>query len=132
MKKHGHLNRDVSRILACMGHTDSIVIADCGLPIAGGTECIDLSLTLGEPALVRVLDSVLADFRAERAIFASEARERNAAIMNRASVLAGEGVHVEFVMHDRLKELSRQARAVIRTGEATPFANVILYSGVIF
>ena len=132
MKKHGHLNRDVSRILACMGHTDSIVIADCGLPIAGGTECIDLSLTLGEPAFVRVLDSVLADFRAERAIFASEAREGNAAIMNRAAVLAGEGVHVEFVMHDRLKELSRQARAVIRTGEATPFANVILYSGVIF
>lgn len=39
---------------------------------------------------------------------------------------------VDFVMHDRLKELSHQARGVIRTGEATPFANVILYSGVIF
>jgi D-ribose pyranase len=36
------------------------------------------------------------------------------------------------VTHAQLKELSRNARAVIRTGEATPYANVILYSGVIF
>jgi D-ribose pyranase len=132
MKRHGHLNREVSRILARMGHADSIVIADCGLPIPPGVECIDLSLSLGEPAFLRVLDSVLADFRAERALFASEAREQNAAVMSRASLLAGEGVNVDFVMHDRLKELSHQAKGVIRTGEAKPFANVILYSGVIF
>jgi D-ribose pyranase len=47
MKRHGHLNREVSRVLARMGHTDSIVIADCGLPIPNGVECIDLSLSLG-------------------------------------------------------------------------------------
>jgi D-ribose pyranase len=132
MKRHGHLNREVSRILARMGHTDSIVIADCGLPIPSGVECIDLSLILGEPPFLRVLDSVLADFKADRAIFASEAREQNAAVMNRASLLAGEGVDVDFVLHERLKALSHQAKAVFRTGEATPFANVILYSGVIF
>jgi D-ribose pyranase len=132
MKRHGHLNRDISRILACTGHTDSIVIADCGLPIPNGVECIDLSLVLGEPAFLRVLDTVLADFKVERAIFASEARERNHAVTNRASMLASEGVDVDFVTHERLKELSRQVKGIIRTGEATPFANVILYSGVIF
>ncbi len=132
MKRHGHLNRDVSRILARMGHTDSIVIADCGLPIPNGVECIDLSLALGEPAFLRVLDTVLADLKVERAIFASEAREQNPAMMNRASILAGEGVSVDFVRHERLKELTREARGIIRTGEATPFANVVLYSGVIF
>ena len=46
--------------------------------------------------------------------------------------MTGEAVRVEFVTHEKLKELARHARAVIRTGEATPFANVILYSGVIF
>jgi D-ribose pyranase len=132
MKRHGHLNREVSRILARMGHTDSIVIADCGLPIPDGVACIDLSLTLGEPAFLRVLDSVLADFRAERATFASEAREQNPAVTSRASQLAAEGVTVDFVAHERLKELSHQAKGIIRTGEAKPFANVILYSGVIF
>ena len=44
MKKCGHLNREVSRVLARMGHTDSLVIADCGLPVPDGVECIDLSI----------------------------------------------------------------------------------------
>ena len=75
MKKYGHLNREVSRVLARMGHTDSLVIADCGLPVPDGVECIDLSIALGEPAFLRVLDTVLADFKAERAVFATEAKE---------------------------------------------------------
>jgi D-ribose pyranase len=132
MKRFGHLNRDISRVLARMGHTDSLVIADCGLPVPDKIECIDLCLALGEPAFLRVLDSVLADMKVERAVFASEAREHNPAVTNRASSLAGTGVQVEFVAHEQLKNLTHHARAVIRTGEATPYANVILHSGVIF
>jgi D-ribose pyranase len=132
MKKYGHLNRDVSRVLACMGHTDSLVIADCGLPVPGEIECIDLSLALGDPSFLRVLDSVLADFKAERAVFATEAKEHNAAVVARSSALSLEQVQVDFVPHETLKNLTRAARAVIRTGEATPYANVILYSGAIF
>ena len=132
MKKHGHLNREVSRVLAGMGHTDSLAIADCGLPVPDGVECIDLSIGLGDPTFLRVLDSVLADFKAERAVFASEAKDHNAAVAARASRLSDEQVQVDFVTHQALKELTRRVRAVIRTGEATPYANVVLYSGVIF
>jgi len=132
MKRCGHLNREVSRVLARMGHTDCIVIADCGLPVPEGIECIDLSIAMGEPTFVRVLDSVLADFKAERALFATEAKEHNPAVTTRASRLRDEQVQVDFVAHETLKILARQARAVIRTGEATPYANVLLYSGVIF
>ena len=132
MKKCGHLNRDVSRVLARMGHTDSLVIADCGLPVPEGVECIDLSIALGDPAFLRVLDSVLADFKIERAVFATEAKEHNAAVAARASCLCDAQVQVDFVSHETLKNLARSARAVIRTGEATPYANVLLYSGVIF
>jgi D-ribose pyranase len=132
MKKAGHLNREVSRVLAHMGHTDSLVIADCGLPVPEGVECIDLSLALGDPPFFRVLDTVLDDLLIERAVFASEAMQQNAAVAARASGLAGRRVKVDFVTHERLKDLTRSARAVIRTGEATPYANVILYSGVIF
>jgi len=131
MKKSGHLNRDISRVLASMGHTDSSVIADCGLPILHGVECIDVSLRLGDPPFLHVLDTVLADLKVERAVFASESKEHNAAVASRASSMADE-LQVEFVPHEKLKDLTRHARAVIRTGEATPFANVILYSGVIF
>lgn len=132
MKRSGHLNRDVSRVLASMGHTDSIVVADCGLPVPPGVECIDLSLALGDPPFLRVLDTVLADLAVERAVFASEALERNPAVALRARSLAGEKLQVEFVTHELFKALTRNARAVIRTGEATPYANVILFSGVIF
>jgi D-ribose pyranase len=132
MKKSGHLNRDISRVLASMGHTDSIVIADCGLPVPEGVECIDVSLALGDPGFLHVLDTVLADMKVERAVFADETAENNTAVANRATRMAEEEIQTEFVTHARLKELSRNARAVIRTGEATPYANVILYSGVIF
>jgi D-ribose pyranase len=132
VKKAGHLNRDISRVLAAMGHTDSIVIADCGLPVPDGVECIDVSLALGDPGFMRVLDTVLADFKVERAVFASETSEHNAAVARRASILAAEQVQVELVPHEKLKDLTTRARAVIRTGEDTPYSNVILYSGVIF
>jgi D-ribose pyranase len=132
MKRFGHLNRDVSRVLARMGHTDSVVIADCGLPVPEGVECIDLSVSLGEPSFLRVLDTLLADFKADRAVFAMEAKACNPAVTARACSLAHEQMQVEFVTHESLKELTRRARAVIRTGETTPYANVLLYSGVLF
>jgi D-ribose pyranase len=132
MKKCGHLNRDVSRVLARMGHTDGLVIADCGLPVPDQVECIDLSLSLGDPGFSRVLDSVLADLKVERAVFATEAQHHNPEVAERASRLSREGIGVEFVSHEDLKTLTRRARAVIRTGEATPYANVLLYSGVLF
>ena len=132
MKKFGHLNRDISRVLARMGHRDGLVIADCGLPIPDAVECIDVSLTHGDPGFVRVFDSILADFQVERAVFAKEALKHNPAVAKCASSLERGQVLVEFVFHESLKELTYHARVVIRTGEATPFANAILYSGVTF
>lgn len=130
MKKLGHLNRDISRVLASMGHTDCIVIADCGLPIPPHVECIDLSLGRGTPSYFAVLNSILADFQVERAVLASECQSLNPAVAAQAQTLVG--VTVEFVPHNELKQLTQQARAIIRTGEASPYANIVLYSGVIF
>lgn len=132
MKKQGHLNRDIARVLAGMGHTDSLVIADCGLPIPAGVECIDLSLTLGVPGFFDVLDSILADFKAERAVFASEAQTHNAAVVAKSREMAAAQIAVDEVPHETFKRLCRDAKVVIRTGECSPYANVILHSGVIF
>ncbi|MEX3955801.1 ribose transport protein RbsD [Trinickia symbiotica] len=132
MKKLGHLNRDIARVLAGMGHTDSLVIADCGLPIPDGVECIDVSLKIGMPGFSDVLDTVLADFKVERAVFATESLTQNAAISSRAEQFANTGVGVEYVAHDEFKRLTKRAKVVIRTGECSPYANVILHSGVIF
>lgn len=39
---------------------------------------------------------------------------------------------VEFVLHSDLKRMTNTCKAVIRTGETTPYANIILQSGCIF
>ncbi|WP_410499887.1 D-ribose pyranase [Chitinibacter sp. S2-10] len=132
MKKLGHLNRDIARVLASMGHTDCIVIADCGLPVPEHIECIDLSLRLGTPAYFDTLDSILADFQVERAVLASECQSKNPAVAEQAASMAKQGVQIEFVPHEQFKQLTHHARAIIRTGEASPYANIVLYSGVIF
>jgi D-ribose pyranase len=132
MKKHGILNSDIARVLATLGHTDCIVIADCGLPIPEHVERIDLALRIGTPSFAEVLDEVLEDMQVERATFATEARERNPAVSECAVAMVREGIRIDYVAHDELKRLSQGARAVIRTGEATPYANVVLHAGVIF
>ena len=43
-----------------------------------------------------------------------------------------DGRHVRAIPHEELKRLTASARAVVRTGETTPFANVVLVAGVTF
>lgn len=128
MKKHGMINRDIASALAQFGHTDLLVIADCGLPIPTGVPCVDLSYKVGEPAFLTILDAVLADFEAETAFIAKEITGHNThleqEVMNK--------IKAEFIAHEELKDLSKQAKLIIRTGEATPYANIVLRSGVIF
>ncbi len=68
MKKQGILNRELAGIFAKLGHTDKIVIADCGLPIPEDVTCIDLSYKLGEPSFLTILEVVLEDLKVEKAI----------------------------------------------------------------
>ncbi|MFJ8261892.1 D-ribose pyranase [Rummeliibacillus sp. NPDC094406] len=130
MKKHGILNRELAGIFAKIGHTDTIVIADCGLPIPDGVPCIDLAYTLGKPSFADILEVVLDDFKAEKAVIAQEMEGQNTALHSLVQQVLY--VPIETVSHEELKELSSKAKVIIRTGEATPFANIILQSGVIF
>lgn len=133
MKKTGILNSEISRVLSSLGHTDCIAIADCGLPIPDETERIDLALTLGEPGFIRTLEAVTADMKVEKIFLAEEIKKYNPQIVSEMKVLLEESrAEVEFVSHAELKEKTRSCRAVIRTGEATPYANIILQAGCIF
>jgi D-ribose pyranase len=64
MKKHGILNSDISRVLGYMGHTDTICVADCGLPIPDETERIDLALREGLPSFMDILKELTDDISA--------------------------------------------------------------------
>ncbi|MEK4629173.1 MAG: D-ribose pyranase [Solibacillus sp.] len=128
MKKQGILNRELAGIFAKLGHTDQIVIADCGLPIPAGVTCIDLAFKLGEPSFMAVLDVVLDDVVVEKAFIAEEITASNSTVEQAIK----ERLAVEFMTHEAFKKQTKQAKVIIRTGETTPYANIILQSGVIF
>lgn len=130
MKKQGILNSEIASVLATLGHTDKIVIADCGLPIPDHVPRIDLALKLGTPSFMGVLDTILADMEVEKMTWASELKEHNYTLHQ--TIQQQFELSSTFVSHEELKEITKEAKVVIRTGEATPFSNVVLTSGVIF
>ena len=135
MKKQGILNSDISRVLSYLGHTDTICIGDCGLPIPDAVERIDLALAFGEPTFMRTLEVVAADMKVEKIVLAEEIKENNPKVLSEIQeFFAGSDVEVEveFVSHAELKARTNDCKAVIRTGETTPYANIILQAGCIF
>ncbi|AQX15665.1 D-ribose pyranase [Tessaracoccus lapidicaptus] len=128
MKRSGLLNPDVASAIARLGHTDTFVIADCGLPIPQGVRIIDLSLVFGIPRFVDTLSALLAEVVVEGAVAADEARGGPVEQILRDQL----GADPEWVPHADLKARVRGASFVIRTGESTPYANVILSCGVPF
>ncbi|MGM9531401.1 D-ribose pyranase [Intestinibacter sp.] len=133
MKRHGILNSDISSVLSYMGHTDRICIADCGLPIPEETERIDLAVKFGQPTFMELLKVVGDDMKIEKIVLAEEIKENNPKVLAEINdYFAGQEVEVEFVSHVELKEMTKECKAVIRTGETTPYANIILQSGCIF
>ena len=133
MKKQGILNSEISRVLSYLGHTDRICIGDCGLPIPEEVERIDLALCFGEPTFMRTLEIVAQDMKIEKIVLAEEIKTRNPKVLSEVEALfAGQNVEVEFVSHTELKLQTCDCKCVIRTGETTPYANIILQAGCIF
>lgn len=133
MKRNGILNSEISRVLGYLGHTDCICIGDCGLPIPDETERIDLALAFGVPTFMQTLTEVVKDMKVEKIVLAEEIKAQNPQVLSQVQQLFdGQGVEVEFVPHAMLKVRTQDCKAVIRTGETTPYANIILQSGCIF
>ncbi|MEU6541879.1 D-ribose pyranase [Streptomyces sp. NPDC046859] len=129
MKRAGILNRGLSGALAELGHGDGVLVCDVGMPIPAGPRVVDLAFRAGVPSFAEVLDGLLAELVVEGATAAAEVRDANP---EAASLLAQTCPALELVPHERLKELSAGARLVVRTGEARPYANVLLRCGVFF
>ncbi|MET7488640.1 D-ribose pyranase [Streptomyces sp. NPDC005538] len=129
MKKAGILNRHLSGALAELGHGDGVLVCDAGMPIPAGPRVVDLAFRAGVPSFAEVLDGLLAELVVEGATAASEIHGANRAA---TALLDARFPDLDLVSHERLKELSAGARLVVRTGEARPYANVLLRCGVFF
>lgn len=131
MKKGTLLNQPLSAVIAGLGHMDELVIADAGLPIPRKTPRIDLALTQNVPGFLETVRVVLAEMQVETAVIADETRTVSPALYAALRDLLGD-IPIEETTHLILKDMTRAARAVVRTGEFTPYANVILRAGVTF
>jgi D-ribose pyranase len=127
VRRGGLLNASLLAATGRLGHLDTFAVVDCGMPVPAGTPLIDLAVTLGTPPLVIVLDTLLAEVVTEQAVIADEA-------VGSAfeTLVAARCPSVATVPHSELKALLQHTSFVVRTGEATPYANVLLRSGVCF
>lgn len=131
MYKTGTLNSEISKVLSDLGHTDTIVIADCGLPVPKGVQKIDLAVRQGLPSFIDVVDEVARHMVIEHVTLAEEIKDSNPAVLKEVDSIV-KGIPNDFVTHEQFKTLTENSEAIIRTGEATPYANIILRSGVNF
>lgn len=127
MKKQGILNGPINARLSALGHGHLVIITDCGMPLPDADSVVDLALVKGRPEFAEVLRAVLDDLEVEGSVIASEAAGTAVEDTVRA-----EGLSPEIMSHEELKALLPEARLIIRTGEATSYANVALRCGVTF
>ncbi len=139
MKKGTLLNSDVSYLISTLGHTDEITISDAGLPIPEGTARIDLALTYGIPGFLDTVSVFLAESQIEGVILAEEFPKVSPTIHDAliSQIKAEESrcnttIEITYLSHEEFKLRTHNSRAIIRTGECTPYANVIFQSGVVF
>ncbi|UXN32973.1 D-ribose pyranase [Glutamicibacter sp. M10] len=127
MLKSEILNAPLLGALATCGHTDTVVIADCGLPLPKGPTVIDLALVQGLLSFEQVLDVLVRNMVIEHSTLATEAKDSSV-----QELCEIKGLELGFISHEELKAELPAAKIIVRTGESTPYANVILHCGVAF
>lgn len=131
MKKTKVINSDISRVIAQMGHFDKLSIGDAGMPVPMTTEKIDLAVTQGVPSFMEVLRNVLSELEVQRIYLAEEIKKENPNILLEIQKEMPE-TPITFIPHSEMKTELNNCHAFIRTGEMTPYANILLESGVVF
>lgn len=131
MTKDGILNPDLCAAIAGIGHTEYFVIADPGLPLPGNVKVIDLTLTRGIPSFLDTLKAVSDQLVIESFLLAEEMKTASPELHDKTCEIL-KGLPHRYIPHEELKKLLKNAKAIVRTGETTSFANVILQCGVNF
>jgi len=131
MKRTHLLHAELSEVIARLGHGDLLVIGDAGLPIPDGPRRIDLALTANVPRFHEVLAAVLSEMAVESAVIADELAPNNPGVHAELCRQLGQ-IPISTTSHEDFKAATSAARAIVRSGEFSPYANVILRAGVVF
>lgn len=132
MKKVGVLHNELSKTIAEMAHEDTILIGDAGMPVPKGVKMIDLAVTDGVPGFFQVVEAVLTELLVQKAVIDKEMKEVSPHMRDHLEKLIDDEFPLEVRPHEDVKKLSKNVKAVVRTGEFTPYSNIILEAGVLF
>lgn len=130
MKKHGILNSELAKVVDDLGHTDQVCIGDLGLPVPKGIKKIDLAVKHGLPTFQDILDVYLENVLVEKVFLAEEIKSENPEQLKAILDKLDPQVEIVYLTHEALKAMNTTVKAVVRTGEDTPYSNIILQSGV--
>ncbi|MFW3591616.1 D-ribose pyranase [Staphylococcus caprae] len=134
MKKTEVLNSHISQAISTLGHYDLLTINDAGMPIPNDDKRIDIAVTKGLPRFIDVLENVLTEVEIQKIYLAEEIKTHNSKQLKAIKQLINDHVIIEFIPHSKMKEMLQSPlnKGNIRTGETTPFSNIILESNVTF
>jgi D-ribose pyranase len=128
MLKTGILNPQINSLLSRVRHTNTLVIADRGFPFWPMIETVDISLVDDMPTVLAVLRALRPNFQIGKTWMAEEFLKRNGAKIRSAFAEALRGTPVSHVPHVEFKKRVPHAIGLIRTGDTTQNANIILES----
>ena len=147
MKNSGLLNSDAIRILSRLGHRDMIAVTDFGFPfpVNGKTQTLDLSIARNLPRYLDIVKLLMDDYCIESVLIADETKDRSKDIHRGLLDIVekndnrGQKTEVRYMPHSDFKNLvlhgaerEEPVFSMIRTGEFTPYSNIILVAGVPF
>ena len=128
MLQQGILNPAVLSLLARVRHTNTLVIADWAFPFWPSIETVDLSLTQGIPTVIQVMELLRPNFKIGEVFMAEEFLATNKAPVRNAFGRVFRGLKVTREPHVQFKKRVPGAIGLIRTGDSTPYGNLIIES----
>ncbi|MDD3794560.1 MAG: D-ribose pyranase [Lachnospiraceae bacterium] len=131
MRKTGLLNTELIAAISRIGHTQYMIISDAGLPVPEGVKVIDLALKSGLPSFCDTLEAVLSELVIEHYYLADEIKTKNALLDQTLTGMINKK-DCDYISHEQLKEMSKTSEVIVRTGETSPYANIVLVAGVNF
>ena len=129
MKEIGFLNGQIDAALTRQGHMDLMMVVDAGFPVPDHVELIDIALRPGTPSVPEVLAELAKVHSVEKLVLAEETKRHNPSYFAGVTERPWPEAEVEVISHAALKERSHQVKTIIRTGDFTAWANIMLVSG---
>lgn len=127
MLRSGILNPHILELISRIRHTNTLVISDRGFPFWPQIETVDISLIDDVPTVLQVFAALKENFVYGNVWVAEEFKSSNSAA-KLAELQNQVGATLTFESHVALKQRVPGAIGLIRTGDTTQYANLVIES----